>query len=400
MSGGGGSAERGLVDYLRILWRHKLLIALTVVVTSGAAVGLDHVRNRTYQGTAEVLFTTQGTSGVSSSSDLSPADVATDIELIQSAPVLKMRRSAMIADWVCSRSRSDGRLSKMPTLTTRLRGRLHEARIALPTKQGRRELRRRYVFEVLRSVVPVVGVETPAGLMFVSTRDRTVARYVYMSGAWDPDGLPDALDVAISHGYAGLAGRVFVEVGANIGTTTLQAARIASRCVVFEPEPRNLALLRANVAANELSDRVEVIAAAASATNGVDFLALSSVNDGGHRVANRGEIEIPTLRLDDALADRGVAPSDIGLLWMDTEGHEAQVLAGAPVLLASPPVTVLEYSPSLLRDRGDLDLLNSLIREKWHCVLDLHKRGSDPEDLDIIEARYSEAATDLLLLPE
>jgi hypothetical protein len=47
-----------------------------------------------------------------------------------------------------------------------------------------------------------------------------------------------------------------------------------------------------------------------------------------------------------------------------------------------------------------LDLLNSLIREKWHCVLDLHKRGSDPEDLDIIEARYSEAATDLLLLPE
>ena len=221
----------------------------------------------------------------------------------------------------------------MPTLTTRLRGRLREARLALPTKQGRRELRRRYVFEVLRSVVPVVGVDTPAGLMFVSTRDRTVARYVYMTGAWDPNGLPDALHIAISRGYPGLADRVFVEVGANIGTTTLQAARIASRCVVFEPEPRNLALLRANVAANELSDRVEVIAGAASATNGVKFLALSSVNDGGHRVASRGEIEIPTLRLDDALADRGVAPSDIGLLWIDTEGHEAQVLAGAPVLL-------------------------------------------------------------------
>jgi len=261
-------------------------------------------------------------------------------------------------------------------------------------------LRRRYVFEALRSVVPVVGVETPAGLMFVSTRDRTVARYVYTSGAWDPDGLPDALRVALSHGYPGLASRVFVEVGANIGTTTLQAARVASRCVVFEPEPRNLALLRANLAANELSDRVEVIAAAASATNGVSFLALSSVNDGGHRVDNRGEIEVPTLRLDDALADRGVAPSDVGLLWMDTEGHEAQVLAGAPVLLASPPVTVLEYSPSLLRERGDLDLLNSLIRDRWHCVLDLHIRECVPEDLDIIEARYSEAATDLLLLPE
>ncbi len=40
-----GSAERGLLDYLRILWRHKLLIALTVIVTTGAAVGLDHVRH-------------------------------------------------------------------------------------------------------------------------------------------------------------------------------------------------------------------------------------------------------------------------------------------------------------------------------------------------------------------
>ena len=50
-------------------------------------MGLDHVRHRTYQGTAEVLFTPQGTSGTSASPDLSPADVATDIELIQSAPV-------------------------------------------------------------------------------------------------------------------------------------------------------------------------------------------------------------------------------------------------------------------------------------------------------------------------
>src|ERR1700733_11542404 len=84
---GDASAERGLLDYLRILWRHKLLIALTVVVTTGAAVGLDHVRHRTYQGTAEVLFTVQGTSAASSATGLTPADLATDIELIGSAPV-------------------------------------------------------------------------------------------------------------------------------------------------------------------------------------------------------------------------------------------------------------------------------------------------------------------------
>jgi capsular exopolysaccharide synthesis family protein len=80
-----------LLDYMRILWRHKLVIALTVVVTTGAAVGIDHVRHRTYQGTAEVLFTPQGnsggTSGAATGTGLTPADVATDIELISSAPV-------------------------------------------------------------------------------------------------------------------------------------------------------------------------------------------------------------------------------------------------------------------------------------------------------------------------
>ena len=50
-------------------------------------MGLDHFRTRTYQGTAEILFTAQGASGPSSTSNLSAADVSTDIELIGSAPV-------------------------------------------------------------------------------------------------------------------------------------------------------------------------------------------------------------------------------------------------------------------------------------------------------------------------
>ena len=86
-SSGDGSAERGLLDYLRILWRHKLLIALTVIVTTGVAVGLDHVRARTYQGTAEVLFTVQGGSAATSATGLTASDLATDIELIGSGPV-------------------------------------------------------------------------------------------------------------------------------------------------------------------------------------------------------------------------------------------------------------------------------------------------------------------------
>src|SRR5271154_5553750 len=82
-----GSTEPGLLDYLRILWRHKLVIALTMAVAVVAVVALDEVRTPTYEGTAQVLFTFQGTTSSGSSADLSASDVATDIELIQSAPV-------------------------------------------------------------------------------------------------------------------------------------------------------------------------------------------------------------------------------------------------------------------------------------------------------------------------
>ena len=80
-------AEPGLLDYLRVLWRHRLVVALTVVVTTGTVVGFDLKRTEIYAGTAEVLFTFQGVSGSFSSADLSQANVATDIQLIQSTQV-------------------------------------------------------------------------------------------------------------------------------------------------------------------------------------------------------------------------------------------------------------------------------------------------------------------------
>ncbi|HEY3941389.1 MAG TPA: polysaccharide biosynthesis tyrosine autokinase [Acidimicrobiales bacterium] len=81
------AAEPGLVDYLRILWRHKFLIVLTVVVATGTVVGLDRARTPVYQGTAQLLLTPQASTGSSSPADLSPTGIATDIQLVSSSPV-------------------------------------------------------------------------------------------------------------------------------------------------------------------------------------------------------------------------------------------------------------------------------------------------------------------------
>lgn len=259
---------------------------------------------------------------------------------------------------------------------------------------------RMVVFRVLKGMVPVVGAITQDGTVLVSTRDREVGRAAFVYGGFEREGFQHALSIAASYGYQGLSGRVFVEVGANIGTTTLQAARTASRCVVIEPEPGNVRLLRASLAINGLTERVDVVAAAAAADPGVLYMELSQDNHGDHRVSEKGSIQVASVRLDDILAERDISPRDVGLLWMDTQGFEGQVLAGAPGLLESPPVTVTEYWPELLRPRGDLERFVTEIERCWAHVIDLRSESLAPESMAIITARYADRGfTDLLLMP-
>lgn len=139
---------------------------------------------------------------------------------------------------------------------------------------------------------------------------------------------------------------VFVDVGANIGTTTLPALRYFDRAIALEPEPRNAALLRANVALNRLDDRVTVHEAAGSSASGRVVLRLSPTKSGGHEIRRpkTGEegLEVPAVTLDEVVAGEGLRPDEVGLVWMDVGGHEADVLRGATSLIEAGVPLVAE----------------------------------------------------------
>jgi hypothetical protein len=114
---------------------------------------------------------------------------------------------------------------------------------------------------------------------------------------------------------------------------------------------------------------------------------MSSNNSGDHRVrchekpaANEPElygerqrpvITVPTARLDDILAEQNVELSDIGLVWIDAQGHEGHVLAGAPRLLASAAPIIMAYWPYGLRRAAGLELLHQLMRDSGRRIIDL-----------------------------
>ena len=193
---------------------------------------------------------------------------------------------------------------------------------------------------------------------------------------------------------------MFVDVGANIGTPCIPAVAVHGfrRALALEPEPENFRLLRANVAFNSLEDRIDPHRVAASDTTGAVELTLSPDRSGSHSVGapdpRRRSIGVDAVALDDLLPRLELDPADIGLLWVDVEGHEPEVLRGASTLLHAGVPIVLEAR------RKNLAFLPLV--EGYGRVADLRARGeitSAREVPGLLDGLRGRNATDILLLP-
>ena len=139
-----------------------------------------------------------------------------------------------------------------------------------------------------------------------------------------------------------------VDVGANVGAyTLLMAKRVGAqgRVATFEPNPEVYERLVANLRLNSFEERVELFHCALSSDSGTATLHLPR-NDYSHRGiaslvhysdAQEASIEVPLMRLDDALAkwDR------VDLMKVDTDGDDYGVLMGAKKLIERNQPTVL-----------------------------------------------------------
>jgi FkbM family methyltransferase len=218
----------------------------------------------------------------------------------------------------------------------------------------------------------------------VSTRDTHVAQRLFERGArGEMSTLRRALEVLAAAGTPVPEGSTFVDVGANIGTTTLPAICLHEfgRAVACEPARDNAALLRCNTVLNGVDDRVRVLPIAVSDRDEAVYLHVNSSNSGGHRVVADGrrrgsELKVEACSLD-TLVRRGLlVPEDVGLLWLDVQGHEAKVLAGATRLTALGVPVVLELHPTMLGAEGVATIEAIAARDYTH-VHDLRRRDEE-----------------------
>lgn len=150
--------------------------------------------------------------------------------------------------------------------------------------------------------------QVPGDDMWISVKDDLLIREYEWMG----------VDLADTSGLV-------VDAGAHVGTFAAMASPFADRIVAFEPNPDNLALLRANIDDNGL-DSVEVRAQALwSDSNGRNISGRSSwttvIEDDATVTEDSERIDVATTTLTDLIDEIG----PVDLLKIDIEGAEFAV---------------------------------------------------------------------------
>jgi FkbM family methyltransferase len=193
-----------------------------------------------------------------------------------------------------------------------------------------------------------IGADGDRGVIASAWNNRDALLEYATTGTFAPTVMHALLD------FFGDSPGTYIDVGANIGLTTIPLARNPRiHCLAFEPEPGNFRYLKRNVARNAERASIDLHHVALFDTRGTMTMALSEENLGDHRLTQRGvpgrrTIQVPTAPVDDFL-DRIAGPLAVKV---DTQGAEPFVIAGGERVFAMAGLLAMEFCPYLMRQLG------------------------------------------------
>jgi FkbM family methyltransferase len=180
-----------------------------------------------------------------------------------------------------------------------------------------------------------------------------------------------------------------MDLGAHIGLFTVVMARLVGangRVFSFEPTPQTRAVLERTVRLNGCDTIVEARGeAVAGATGTATFYdtgdVLSNANSLVHTGRSREGLEVPTIRLDDFVAERKIS---VGCLKIDIEGAELELLRGArQTFLSCRPTAMLSLHPVAIQEAG------GSLAEIWELLQEYRLSVSSLNDGETASPRES-----------
>lgn len=172
--------------------------------------------------------------------------------------------------------------------------------------------------------------------------------------------------------HAPLKEGVFIDVGANIGQTSLNLSKklgkIAHKIYAFEPFPTTFEKLKTNISLNYFPS-IEIFNIALGNKEDITEMEMSCLtNSGGNKIAPKDSkiknqlVQVHQKKLDDF----NKLENPVQFIKIDVEGYEIEVLKGAEQIIK-------KYTPVMVIELNDLNLKrqNSSARELVSFVKEL-----------------------------
>ncbi len=225
---------------------------------------------------------------------------------------------------------------------------------------GLRDTRQEDVLSLVTESIgrfPIVAVVTRGenGTAIGDLHDRAIFQKYVRGGVWAERTVKLFTDY-----FAITGGGTFIDVGANLGLTTLPIAAAGNvKCHAIEPERRNFSFLETNLLLNRVSDKVIAINAAVADVEGEINFELSPNNYGDHRIRLRDGVSLLGENQWEVQKVRTLALDSLGLqmarnlaIKIDVQGAEPLVFAGGKQTLAAADLVIFEFSPYWMARMG------------------------------------------------
>jgi FkbM family methyltransferase len=193
------------------------------------------------------------------------------------------------------------------------------------------------------------------------------------------------------------ANELFIDVGANLGVFSILIARATgAQVMAFEPSPNSASVMKAQIALNQLEDRIQVVEACAGDCCSEAVIQNSVRMDNsvilGNSVTSPDSVTVPMVMIDDI-----VQPTVSCVMKIDVEGFEKQALAGALKLLSDSALRALIIETREICTRfgeNATDIAEMIVSHGFHPTrYDPLARMLTPADSDDGSSAHEDANT-------
>jgi len=229
------------------------------------------------------------------------------------------------------------------------------------------------------------------------------------------------LDFLSNHHLLDPQKKVFLDIGANVGSTSVYAIKsnIFTRAISIEPSQSNYQFLVWNIRINDLVDKIYPLHYGiadfvgeqdliGSISNCGDFRLSPNLGESSENLFNEKEFGVERVQfftLDELARNGTLKLGEIGFIWIDCQGSEGLIFkAGKQFLYEAAVPIYIEFWPYGIRQLNCKAEYFEFISQYSSRILKLVDQEMQPISIEFLEDYYSQnlhdkQSLDILILP-